>query len=93
MRVEASIVAVRRGMERQYGKGLSVHRRGRSVPADALGRPEVCRAPSSARSLRGETRGKGAYAVPDRQLRTAAPGSQTASEPECYFSIASRNLA
>src|SRR5690349_9023577 len=29
--VEASIVAVRRGMERQYGKGLSVHRRGRSV--------------------------------------------------------------
>src|SRR6478609_1225983 len=31
MRVEASIVAVRRGMERQYGNGLSVHRRGRSV--------------------------------------------------------------
>ncbi|GAA0607344.1 hypothetical protein GCM10010394_41490 [Streptomyces crystallinus] len=31
IKVEASIVAVRRGMERQYGTCLSVHRRGRSV--------------------------------------------------------------
>ncbi|GGX05741.1 hypothetical protein GCM10010353_21440 [Streptomyces chryseus] len=29
--MEASIVTVRRGMERQYGTGLSVHRWGRSV--------------------------------------------------------------
>ncbi|GAA3476603.1 hypothetical protein GCM10018966_011310 [Streptomyces yanii] len=35
--VEASIVAVRRGMERQYGKGLSVHRRGRSVRGGGSG--------------------------------------------------------
>ncbi|GAA3132696.1 hypothetical protein GCM10010449_62040 [Streptomyces rectiviolaceus] len=31
IRVEASIVAVRRGMERQYGTCLSVHRWGQSV--------------------------------------------------------------
>src|SRR3954453_2383932 len=40
IRVEASIVAVRRGMERQYGKGLSVHGRGGCVqkPGPGVGR-------------------------------------------------------
>jgi hypothetical protein len=64
--VEASIVAVRRGMERQYGKGLSVHRRGRSVRG-------------------GRNAAEGGHA--------ACVGLQRAPEPECDFSIASRNLA
>ncbi|GGU53235.1 hypothetical protein GCM10010274_47660 [Streptomyces lavendofoliae] len=39
--MEASIVAVRRGMERQYGTRASVHPWGRSVRGDAQERAQT----------------------------------------------------
>ncbi|GGV55967.1 hypothetical protein GCM10010261_40570 [Streptomyces pilosus] len=51
IRVEASIVAVRRGMPRQYGTGLSAHRQGRP---DERPRPCSTPRPAVSRSQRFE---------------------------------------
>ncbi|GBQ00545.1 hypothetical protein SSP531S_19610 [Streptomyces spongiicola] len=78
--MEASIVAVRRGMERQYGTGLSVHLSGRSV-----------RGPGQS-AAQGHIRRPGETAtLPVRGL--GDPPRQTASVPEWDLSIASRKRA
>ncbi|GAA3492232.1 hypothetical protein GCM10018987_63150 [Streptomyces cremeus] len=57
--MEASIVAVRRGMERQYGTGAHVHRWGRSVRGAAAALAYERRSGAVSRRGAGQERPQG----------------------------------